>query len=310
MSEQGIPYVDPFPPARGPFTGGALVGLHLTWPVPNTLIDGVLPYLGTLKGVTGTGGNLRHAKALKPDLLVVYRDYRVEHPADFELLGGRKGAQMYADRLLAVWEDANVLDVADYLEVMNEWTIPASWYPILAEFSVYLAERLAERGMAILTGGFAPGCPEPEEFAALYPYLRWVDGHPAGAWPDGSPKYHGVSLHLAGFMPPGVTSPRMIPWIGDPWVAGRYQVFDQALRARHSYSLRDFKGPLLATELYYGYGFAGEEDVWTTEQLRAGVRETARRLSADGIVDGFHIWSVGKVANWVDLSGHLPGMVE
>ena len=49
--------------------------------------------------------------------------------------------------------------------------------------------------------------------------------------------------------------------------------------------------------------------MWTTEQLRAGVRETARRLSADGMVDGFHIWSVGQAANWVDLSGHLPGMM-
>jgi len=49
--------------------------------------------------------------------------------------------------------------------------------------------------------------------------------------------------------------------------------------------------------------------VWTTEQLRAGVRETARRLSEDGMVDGFHIWSVGQVGNWIDLSPHLPGMM-
>jgi len=310
MTTVGIPYVDPFAPARGPFTGSALVGLHLTWPVSNALIDSVLPYIGTLKGVTMTGGNLRHAKAVKPDLLVVYRDYRVEHPADFELLGGRGGARQYADRLMAVWTDANVLDVADYLEVMNEWKIPASWYPRLAEFSIYLGEILAERGIAMLTGGFFPGMPEPEEFAALYEYFRWADGHPVGAWPDGSPRYHGVSFHLAGFMPPGVTSPGMIPWINDPWIAGRYTFFDQALRARHGYSLRDFRGPKLATELYWGYGFADEAGVWTTEQLRAGVRETARRLSEGGIVDGFHIWSVGQVANWIDLSPHLPGMVE
>ena len=100
---------------------------HLTWPVSNALVESVLPYVGTLKGVTMTGGNLRHAKAVKPDLLVVYRDYRVEHPADFELLGGRGGARQYADRLMAVWTDADVLDVADSLEVMNEWKIPASW---------------------------------------------------------------------------------------------------------------------------------------------------------------------------------------
>ena len=30
MTAVGIPYVDPFAPARGPFTGSALVGLHLT----------------------------------------------------------------------------------------------------------------------------------------------------------------------------------------------------------------------------------------------------------------------------------------
>ncbi len=111
-------------------------------------------------------------------------------------------------------------------------------------------------------------------------------------------------------MPPGVTSPGMISWINDLWIAGRYRFFDDALRARHGCSLRDFRGPKLATELYWGYGFADEAGVWTTGQLRAGVRETARRLSEDGIVDGFHIWSVGQVANWIDLSPHLPGMLE
>jgi hypothetical protein len=46
------------------------------------------------------------------------------------------------------------------------------------------------------------------------------------------------------------------------------------------------------------------------QQLRAGVRETARRLSEDGMVDGFHIWSVGQVANWIDMSPHLPMVVQ
>lgn len=307
---EGIPYVDPFAPAGGPFRGQTLQGVHVTWPVSNDIITAVAPHIQTIKGVCGTGGNLHHARAVRPDIVVVYRDYRVEHPEQPEIFGGRSGAQAYVDRVWSLWVDAGVLDVVDYLEIMNEWSIPGDWYDALAEFSTYVAELVGERGHAILTGGFFPGTPEPEDFAKLYPYLRYCDGHPVGAWPDGTPRYHGVSIHLAGFMPAHVLKPGAVNWINNAWIAGRYRFFDDALRLRHQYSLREFHGPVMATELYWGYGHADETGFWNTEELQAGVRETTRRLSDDGIVDAYHVWSIGQVADWIDLSPHLPGMFQ
>ncbi len=190
--------------------------------------------------------------------------------------------------------------------------MPDSLYAVYSDFLINLAREATARGYCILGGGFAPGQPELRHWVQLVPYLKWANDNPCGAWPDGSPKYHGISWHAAGYYPDSVPQ---WPWVNWVWVAGRFILANQEMRAQAGFGLQDFYGPKLVTEMGYtdGYadGFTGKNQHPSCEQIRSGLIETNRVYREyAALVDGYHYWNLGKVGPWTDDSACFPYALE
>jgi hypothetical protein len=173
-----------------------------------------------------------------------------------------------------------------------------------------MLELMAQDGYCGLAFSPGPGNPPLSAWDDWVHTLRWIDTHPCGTWPDGSPKYHGLAIHQAGKLPDWVpTSPGN--YSKNPWVYRRIELVRDYLLQNKNYDLLDLRGPIYVTELgWEDYTIPNEH--FTCEEVRAGLDVTREMFLDDGLVDGFHIWNFRGPDGfgWVDLTPCLPVIYE
>jgi hypothetical protein len=282
-----------------PLTGSTRAGIHFAWFSDHTKAAQTAPYIGVVKCLTLSGSMCTTVEQANPDVVTVFRDVRSECPTREQIYTDPDG---YYDRLNLLWaEHPNY----DYYEIQNECSglHGQTDFATLAQFNIRVAERAATDGKCILALSSYPGSPELDEFIQLVPYFKWIDEHPCGEWIKGVPKYHGLATHATGYCP--FPTPQY-PWVGWVWVAGRHTLFAESVAQVTGYQIKNKNWPWLVTELGFTYGQDEDENAFTTEELRACISETTEVLTEQGIINGYAVWNVGKLGQWLDYVNYLP----
>ena len=110
--------------------------------------------------------------------------------------------------------------------------------------------------------------------------------------------HHGIALHSSVYAPDSITLPSD-SWINNPYIAGREKIVCE-LAAANNYGASCDGIVIIDTEIGWGDGYQGNKDEFSCYEQGLMYRETIRRKTEDG-VDGFALWSVGKVGNWLSV---------
>ena len=284
-AEQAMVYL---PPDTGPHT---LMGLHLILGAQQQPVIDLVERLraigwplGTLKGTTGTESILNRVAEISPETIIVYRSQVTPwgmqdcpNTANDPVMEAQKwifGLQPY-------WRSVH----ADYYELTNECHPPIDWeIPFWIE-----AMRIAgEQQECLLMFSFASGNPEPAEYAQLLPIYEYALQHPCQPG-----RYHGIALHAYG-MSTLVSESGL-------YLGLRHRLFYAQLLAQLPQAMLI---PVYLTEA--GAGDGRNPSKYTCEDIRRDVLQYTNELQFDPYVRGFHLWNVGKIDEWVDLTPCLP----
>lgn len=259
-----------------------LDGVHLIQGAGISSLNLLSPYLESYKALTNAQDVARAF-----DGLLIYRSLVVDGSLrDCPTLEEWYAPDIYLSRL----ED-ELLPGFDYYEIINECHPPD--YSLMADLMVRAMQRY---DVCLLMFSFAPGTPDYPEWQKLLPALQYAAEHPCG---EG--RYHGISLHQPGYMPPDITL-REGSYINNPHIAGRLDLIRQTLIQRSGYDIKEFPGPILITEMGWE-DYDGVDQVFSCDEVAAGLTYTREIYRKGGLIDGYHLWNFGQVHPWVNLSG-------
>lgn len=213
----------------------SLLGYHLLVGVTNTVLAH-LKDVSVVKGLTGSYDMALAARQIDPSITVICRSLHTSRG----MIDGPMSWQWTAPetyyRELIGYLPTN----CDFYEMINEWDSAPNW-AIRADFEIAMLTLFARDGKCALFGSFAPGNPPLEAWNELVRVMRWIDAHPCHPG-----RYHGLSWHMPGHMPPDVV---LLPgsFINSVWVAERDQIIERHLNTL-GYSLNTFRGPIYITE--------------------------------------------------------------
>jgi hypothetical protein len=241
--------------------------------------------LGTLKGTSGTEDILNAVKAESPATVIVYRSLLnssglLEDCPNFHNDPVAE-AQRWINGYQKYWQAVN----ADYFEIMNECQYPAWW---LLPFSIEAMRAAGSRGQCILMFSFGVGNPDPAEYEDLLPAFQYALDNPCRPG-----QYHGIAMHAYGYDPSRLLSESGI-YLG--------------LRHRLAYAIvlseipEAIKLPVYLTEAGPGDG----RHEFSCQDVTRDVLQYTRELEFDPYVRGFHLWNVGPLSPWIDLTDCLP----
>lgn len=244
--------------------------------------------LNTLKGTTDTENILNAVAAVSPDTVIVYRSLLTPWGMlDCPNAGNDPVAEAneWVYGLQPYWREVD----ADYYEVMNECQPPAEW---LVQFTIEAMRIANSLGECLLVFSFAPGNPELDYFAQLTPVFDYAVQNPCG--PD---RYHGVALHAYGVKRGSLVSESGL------YLGLRHRLlYTQLLSENPEYG----RIPVYLTEVGPG---DGSTEFSCADVVRDVIQYT-RQLESDPYVRGFHLWNVGKVGQWFDVTPCLPAISD
>ncbi len=254
----------------------------------NTILSN-LDGVGSLKCLTNTANICLAAKALHPEIIIVYRSLVTND-------GLRDGPS------LIEWNNPDIYYASlrphlvpgfDYYEFINEWSAPSP--QIEADFNIRMLTLLERDGMRGLAFSFAPGQPSMLNWLEDIRVLQWIDQHPQ----------HGIAVHQTGMLPDSVQT---LPdsYIRNTYITQRLEYVDAYLEAIHGYDLHDFKGVIVVSEMGWT-NYTAPDQVFSCDQVRAGIRVTESFYRNSGLVDFYNLWNFGSSGgHWIDLSQCLP----
>ncbi len=241
--------------------------------------------LGTLKGTTGTEDILNAVKAKSPDTVIVYRSLLNSSGLLEDCPNLHNDPTTEARRWINGYQEHWRTVNADYYEIMNECQYPAWW---LLPFSLEAMRVAGSYGQCVLLFSFGVGNPDPDTYAELLPAFQYALDHPCRPG-----MYHGIAMHAYGYEPKQLVSESGI-YLG--------------LRHRLAYAvvlpeLPDaIKLPVYLTEAGPGDGRAR----FSCQDVTRDVIQYTRELEFDPYVRGFHLWNVGPLEPWIDVTSCLP----
>jgi hypothetical protein len=253
----------------------------------------------SMKCLSGSGDLCLTAKANNPQLFIIYRSLLTCRG----MIDGPQADQWNGETWYACVRP-NWLAGYDYYEYVNEIGTPFNDFSLLARFSIEFATAAARDGFCTLAFSFSPGVPELNYWDNLYAYLAWANTHPCGTWPDGTPKYHGIALHQSSYLPSSYTL-RNGSWINNIWISGRDRMIEERLNSYSNFSLKDFKGPIIISEVGLHDGYSGSPtDVWSCQDAKSSYQTTITQYKDyHPWIDGFSWWNFGTGGSkWTDLS--------
>lgn len=276
------------PEIQGPHT---LMGLHLVVGAKQQPVVDLARRmaelgwpLGTIKGTTDTEDILNAVAAVSPETMIVFRSLLTPW-------GMRDCPNLHADPVAEAqrwmygiypfWGGVN----ADYYEIMNECLPSAEW---LVPFSIEAMRIASTLGKCILVFSFPPGHPEVDFWQRLTPVLDYALDNPCGPG-----RYHGVALHAY-----GVDTQTLVSQSGLYLGLRHRLLYTQLLMDRPEYA----RLPVYLTE-------AGPGDGSTTfpcEDVTRDVILFTQQLEYDPYVRGFHLWNVGPIGQFFDVTACLP----
>jgi len=244
--------------------------------------------INTLKGTTDTESILNAVAAVSPETVIVFRSLLTPWGMiDCPNVGNDPVAEAneWIYGLQPYWHEVD----ADYYEIMNECQPPADWLVAFTIEAMRIANTLGE---CILVFSFAPGNPELDYFAQLTPVFDYAVQNPCAPG-----RYHGVALHAYGVKRGSLVSESGL------YLGLRHRLlFTQLLSQNPEYG----RIPVYLTEVGQGDG--------TTEfscaDVARDVIQYTRQLESDPYVRGFHLWNVGKVGQWFDVTPCLPAISD
>lgn len=94
-------------------------------------------------------------------------------------------------------------------------------------------------------------------------------------------------------------------WTRSEYLSGRDDLVAAYLKDRVGYDLTRFRGPVFITEMGW-QDYTVPNETFTCDQVAAGFALTRRMYRQHSLwVWGFHLWNVGGVGQWVDLTACL-----
>lgn len=281
-------YLPVAPPPAGPRT---LMGLHLVVGAQKEPVVDLAKRLreigwplGTLKGTSGTTDILAAVAEVSPETVLVFRSLEtprglIDCPNDGN--DPIAEAHLWMAGIMPYWVGVQ----ADYFEIMNECLPPVEW---LVPFTIEAMNIANQRGYCILAFSFPPGNPEPWYYAQLQPVYEYALANPCGPG-----RYHGVALHAYG------VDTRTLVSESDPAIGLRHRLFYREMVEEVPEAVYL---PLYLTEAGPGDGSTEFE---CPDVVRDVVQYT-RQLEFDPYVRGFHLWNVGKIGEFIDVTRCLP----
>lgn len=240
--------------------------------------------LGTVKGTTGTEDILNDVKRASPETIVVYRSQLnngslvdcpdTSRPPELEAAVWLAGLEQY-------WNQVQ----ADYYELMNECLPPVEW---LIPFSIEAMRLATQQGRCLLLLSYAGGNPEVAQFTQLLPVYQYALLNPCQ-----SMRYHGIALHSYSGHKNVLLSE------SDPWMGLRHRKFyEQILPLLPEAAYL----PLYLTEAGPGDGRTD----FKCEDIARDMMQFTRQLESDPYVKGFHLWTLGTLQEWVNVTPCVP----
>ncbi len=284
-TEQAMVYM---PPDAGPHT---LMGLHLILGTQQQPVIDLVERLraigwplGTLKGTTGTESLLNRVAEISPETIIVYRSQMT--PWGMRDCPDTSNdpvmeAQKWVLGLQSYWRSVH----ADYYELTNECLPPIDW---LIPFTIEAMRLAGEMQECLLVFSFASGNPDPADYAQLLPVYDYALQHPCQPG-----RYHGVALHAYGMS-------TLVSQSG-LYFGLRHRLFYTQILAQLPEAMLI---PVYLTEAGAGDGRAPSD--YSCEDIRQDVLQYTSELQFDPYIRGFHLWNVGKIEEWVDLTPCLP----
>lgn len=285
---------EPVTPTGTKYVGvKTLLGLHM---INDTKRDEVLRLvrrlaesghpMGTIKGLNGTESLLNEIESISPQTVTVYRTLFAADEDGMrdcpEIEGtSEEAARIWMDKLRPFWNQVN----ADYFEYVNECQGPIEWW---VYFAIEMMRLANEDGRCLLLFSLSGGTPEIEQYDYFIPAYRYAMDHPCRPG-----MYHGIALHAYSMQDTLPVSD------SGPYLGFRYRLFYNRLLPQLPDATRL---PVYLTELGEGGGTFMLWQTFTCEGIIDDMLRYTAELENDPYVKGFHLWSVGEGAKWVDLS--------
>ncbi|MFA6270896.1 MAG: hypothetical protein WC657_06860 [Candidatus Paceibacterota bacterium] len=269
-------------------------GLHLIYgaqagPVLAAVHRGAV---GTVKGTTLTENIIKQVEAEAPDMVTVWRStHTLLGAQDCPIFQGDPGdaaTQWWSFQYIS-WQQAGLLGVVDFYEVVNECLGDQAWY---TQFTLRLEELANNAGVCLLLFSDSPGNPAIlTDWQARKPALDYALAHPCQ-----SGRTHGVAQHVYGIQP-GV-----VPTATGQWIFGRHNLILALMGSKYA-----------ALPWYFSeWGIGNGRGVVDCGALQADARKALSIYNNEPEVVGFAIWNVGgnpsSATDWTDITGCLSGL--